>query len=893
MKKHLLTLLCLLCLGLPALAATETLVMSQQGWTNGQDLSQQTIDAKSCDVSFKQNSGSNPPKYYNSGTEVRLYAGSNKGCSFTVTQKKGVTISKVTFKKSSTATATDVTGSNGVYTFQNTTTSHVKVYSITVEYTQASTNTSDAPEISGTTPFEESTLVTITAAEGASIYYTLDNTDPTTSSTPYNAPFTLTETTTVKAIAVEEGKDPSEVVTANFKKKAAALTSNKFKKITSTADLEEGALYVLAYVSGATKKAMSTAESADKRLATDVEVEGDVLTANDNTLLIQLVKDGNNWKLFADNYLGDNKYFSCTSKTEITMATANSASSYGISFSNQGNVQIGFTLSSTARTIKWNGTADFRFYADSNGYVIQMYKQYDAPQKEAVTLTWDEKLEAEYTEGSSEFYTLTATPTDAAQYLTLTSSDPEVADVEYDATEGMFSIDCKKAGAVTLTAALNANDKYEMTPVTKTITVKAKPVSEKTPVTLTWDADNKYEFTVEENASIYVTVEPAAAAQYVTATSNSDAVVAQAEGDQELGLVSIDLNCVKAGTVTLTVSLTDNETYEMTPVTKTITVKAKDPIVTPDPDEPTDVEEIVATFDFTKSKMWNSTYDYAINETDAAHAISNDGELTADIYVSYGNYTDKITYVDNKGWNLTADVEEPLYHLYMNASAIANEEGVIPDIKKVVFSTEMKMGSLTISETTDGEDVLTNTKEGDVTTSTWKATTDNNTYLMFDINPVYDFTLRSIDVTYTIPAIPVPTLYRSDDMTLAAFGWPDNPNATHHVYYRIEKASAPAAAPKRAATGAEEGYTKFDGKPFAISAGDTVHFYAAHPNSGRRSAHTSTTIDEKVVTAVNGIEVDAEQGAVRYFNLQGVEVSNPANGIFIRVANGKSEKVVL
>ena len=114
----------------------------------------------------------------------------------------------------------DSTAYEGEITVSSTTTIKAIAYKGEL-YSEVSSKTVtkivEKPVISGTTPFESSTEVTIAAAEGATIYYTNDGTTPTSGSTEYTEALTLDATTTIKAIAVKGGIT-SEVASKTFTK---------------------------------------------------------------------------------------------------------------------------------------------------------------------------------------------------------------------------------------------------------------------------------------------------------------------------------------------------------------------------------------------------------------------------------------------------------------------------------------------------------------------------------------------------------------------------------------------------------------------------------------------------------------------------------------------------
>lgn len=164
---------------------------------------------------------------------LRIYANTT----ITIKAAKGYVINSVIYEASSTGNyvtnaqnaavtpnvTPTVSGKNVTWTLSNVTeftfkpSSQTRANSIVINYS-ASTSACATPTFSpaaGTyTSAQDVTISTTT--DGATIYYTTDGTDPTTSSSSYSSAIPVSTTTTIKAIAVKEGMENSDVASATY-----------------------------------------------------------------------------------------------------------------------------------------------------------------------------------------------------------------------------------------------------------------------------------------------------------------------------------------------------------------------------------------------------------------------------------------------------------------------------------------------------------------------------------------------------------------------------------------------------------------------------------------------------------------------------------------------------
>ncbi len=157
---------------------------------------------------------------------------------------EGNLIQSVTFKKNGSA-QTDVIQIEEDYGYIGfrSGTGAVYINKITIEWEVAS-GTVVSPTIvpvSGTV-FDESQNVTITSADGTTVWYTTDGSDPEKDgekSIEYTVPFAITATTTVKAIAVNAEGKASPVASATYTKVEAIKGLATLVEQTNTVETKE------------------------------------------------------------------------------------------------------------------------------------------------------------------------------------------------------------------------------------------------------------------------------------------------------------------------------------------------------------------------------------------------------------------------------------------------------------------------------------------------------------------------------------------------------------------------------------------------------------------------------------------------------------------------------
>ncbi len=232
-----------------------TTTFSANGYENAQAVSSVVMD-QNITLLFDAGTNTNAPKYYNSGTALRMYGGNYMD----VVPAQGVTITGVdvtfggsdgtngiTYSVDGTDMGTftnplaNISATTGVRLTIGGTSGNRRFSAVTITYTTSSTPpavTVAAPVITPATgTYLVAQNVTITSeTAGANIYYTIDGTTPDANSTLYTAPITVGTTTTVKAIAIV-GTDASTVTSAVYSFPTIVANVAAFKTQTSTTEV--------------------------------------------------------------------------------------------------------------------------------------------------------------------------------------------------------------------------------------------------------------------------------------------------------------------------------------------------------------------------------------------------------------------------------------------------------------------------------------------------------------------------------------------------------------------------------------------------------------------------------------------------------------------------------
>ena len=390
----------------------------------------------------------------------------------------------------------------------------------------------DAPTLPASCNFDNSMTVTITnIAADATAYYTIDGSTPTATSTKYTTPFEITTTTTVKAVAINEG-GASDVISATYTKNES-VTPPADGEVTDVLDRElTGVANNAGYSAWNGKKATSDAVYAGQSAGGYSAIQ--LRTTNSNSGIVTTKSGGKVKKIVVEWSSGTTSGRTLDVYGKNTAYT-DAADLYSIT---KGGTKIGSIVCGTSTELAISD--DYEYIGlRSNSGALYLAK---------VSITWDASTGATPVAPAAPVLTESQTfkgsmmvsiTSDATVYYTTDGTTPS-------ATNGTMYTDSFEITATTTVKAVAVNEVGESEVAEATYTLFVVEETEGFYLKVTSepaDWTGKYLVVYEDGADAYVFNGKDQANGYVAATI--DGAVIKANG--ELDAVAVTIAAVENG----------------------------------------------------------------------------------------------------------------------------------------------------------------------------------------------------------------------------------------------------------------------------------------------------------------------------------------------------------
>ena len=366
----------------------ETIDFSAKNYSNGAEVA--SVSGTSFKVAFNKGSNSNTPKYYTTGSAVRVYAGNY----FTVSSDYTITKIKLTFDsgENDNAITTDSGAySNGIWTGEvnsvkftvSGSKGHRRIKTIEVTYivsgdvvikeSQSLSFPQDAYSVVEDETFDAPTAI----GAQTDVTYTSSNTAvATVDANTGEVTILSTGETTITATAVED--DTYQEASASYTLTVTAKpveTDGAYTLLTNLADLKVGDKVVIAAKNS--NYAMSTNQKSSNRGAAAITKSGDIITFGSDVQIIT-VDAGTKTGTFAFNTGSGYLYAASSSSNHLkTKKELDNNGSWSVEVAADGTANIEAKGESTRRYMQYNpnnGSPLFACYGTADQQAIVIYR---------------------------------------------------------------------------------------------------------------------------------------------------------------------------------------------------------------------------------------------------------------------------------------------------------------------------------------------------------------------------------------------------------------------------------------------------------------------------------------------------------------------------------------